>query len=223
MAKDGKSFQELPSEIFNLDGPSGNLLRILKNNLCFAMGDDLRYLEVGVEKGVGVTSSLYGMKPLYSVGVDPYGNFEEVSEEFKGGETMHQFEGQNEICETAKKNFKDFDIQIDLKIRNCWNMEDEDFDQKFNFYLYDGPHDEDSQRWGLEKYYDRVDDEFVFCVDDWNVAHIREGTYKAIANMGLKIILEENFFTHKDTPQALGGCGNRNTWWNGYVVFVLRK
>ena len=93
---------------------------------------------------------------------------------------------------------------------------------KFNIYMYDGNHTDESHYRALSHYYNCLDDVFIYIVDDWNWEDVRNGTKNAIQNLNLRILYEKEIRLTGDnshTPQPLG----RNTWWNGIYVAILQK
>jgi len=62
---------------------------------------------------------------------------------------------------------------------------------KFNIYMYDGNHTEDSHYKALNHYYNCLDDIFIFIVDDWDWEKVRKGTKRAIDSLNLTILYEK--------------------------------
>jgi hypothetical protein len=86
---------------------------------------------------------------------------------------------------------------------------------KFNIYMYDGNHTNESHYKALLHYYDCLDDVFIFIVDDWNWKDIRDGTMDSIEKLNLKTLYEKEIYTP--------GNGTSETWWNGIYVAILQK
>jgi len=88
--------------------------------------------------------------------------------------------------------------------------------------MYDGNHTNDSHYMALLHYYDCLDDVFIFIVDDWNWDNVRDGTYKSIQQLQLKILYEKELrltWDNSHTNQPLA----KDTWWNGLYVAILQK
>ena len=98
--------------------------------------------------------------------------------------------------------------------RNCWNIETSSIG-RFNIYMYDGDHSEQSQYDALVRYYQALDDEFIFLVDDWNFNDVKVGTLRAMVDLKLNILFEKQINTESDDPN--------NDWHNGIGIFVLEK
>jgi hypothetical protein len=62
---------------------------------------------------------------------------------------------------------------------------------KFNIYMYDGNHSNESHYKALLHYYHCLDDIFIFIVDDWNWIDVRDGTINSIRKLNLKILYEK--------------------------------
>jgi len=199
MAQRGKS--KINDEILGLRGMTGKKTRHFYNNLLSI--DGIRYLEVGVWKGSSVCSAMYGNKANI-VCMDDFSEFEGPREEFLTN--FNKFKGDN------------FATFID---KNCFSVDLRTL-PKFNVFLYDGKHDYQSQYNALKHYYDKMDDVFIYVVDDWNWDDVRNGTYHVINDLGVKVLervviqlTDDN--TH--TPYDIAG----ETWWNGLFACVLQK
>lgn len=93
---------------------------------------------------------------------------------------------------------------------------------KFNIYMYDGNHSNESHYKALLHYYKCLDDVFIFIVDDWNCYDVRDGTKKSIEQLNLKVLYEKEIRltwdeSHTAFPEAA------ETWWNGIYVAILEK
>jgi hypothetical protein len=93
---------------------------------------------------------------------------------------------------------------------------------KFDIYLFDGPHEEKDQYDGLHLALEALNDEFVFIVDDWNWAQVRQGTLNAIRDCNLKVLYAAEVRTTLDNTHAT--LANKDSdWHNGYYISVLAK
>jgi hypothetical protein len=93
---------------------------------------------------------------------------------------------------------------------------------KFNIYMYDGNHSNESHYKALLHYYNCLDDVFIFIVDDWNWSDVRNGTLNSIHRLNLKVLYEKEVRltwnnSHTPHPQS------RDTWWNGIYIAILQK
>ena len=100
----------------------------------------------------------------------------------------------------------------------------------FNVYLFDGPHDAIDQYKGLALAQPCLEDRFVFIVDDWNWARVRDGTLAAIAKCELSVLYAAAIRTtdNNGSPEHLLPIKDwrfvRNfDWHNGYFIAVLAK
>jgi len=193
---------KLPLEILEMEGMSGKKTRHFYNHLLNF--EDARYLEIGTWKGSSVCSAMYG-NSANVLCIDNWSEFGGPKAEF-----LHNFEkykGKNQASFLEQDCF-----QVDVaKLRN-----------KFNIFMYDGNHTRDSHYKALLHYYDCLDDEFIFIVDDWNWADVREGTYDAIKKLNIKILYEKEIrltWDNSDTLQPIA----TETWWNGIYIGVLQK
>jgi len=94
---------------------------------------------------------------------------------------------------------------------------------KFNIYMYDGCHTEESHYNALIYYYNCLDDVFIFIVDDWNWKCVRDGTINSIEKLNLKVLYEKEIRLTDDDSYTPDPIVRKNTWWNGIYVSILQK
>lgn len=207
---------KISDEILQLDGMTGKKTRHLYNNLLDM--EDARYLEIGTWKGSSLCAAMYGNRARvfamdnWSEFVDPNGYFisktgEKISENF--GDVKGEF----------LRNFYKFrgDNQADFIEHDCYTF-DVSILPKFNIYLFDGPHEEENHYNALVHYLSCMDDVFIYIVDDWNWKNVRDGTKRSFDRLGVEIIYEESIQLAEDDCTT-----EKETWWNGVYVAVLRK
>jgi hypothetical protein len=195
------NISKITDEIIAIDGMSGKKTRHFYNNLLNT--DDARYLEIGTWKGSSVCSAMCNNKAKV-ICIDNWSEFGGPKDEFLVN--FEKFKGENDATFIENDCYK-----IDISIL-----------PKFNIYMYDGNHTNDSHNNALLHYYDCLDDIFIFIVDDWNWEDVRNGTMKSIKKMNLKVLYEKEIRltwnnSHTDQPEA------RDTWWNGIYVSILQK
>jgi hypothetical protein len=99
----------------------------------------------------------------------------------------------------------------------CYNIDVSTL-SKFNIYMYDGNHTNESHYKALLHFYNCLDDVFIFIVDDWNWENVQNETIRSIENLNLKILYEKSIilpFDNSVVPEP--------TWWNGIYVAILQK
>ena len=195
------NISKITSEIISIEGMSGIKTRHFYNNLLNT--EDARYLEIGTWKGSSVCSAMCNNKAKV-VCIDNWSEFGGPKVEFLNN--FQKFIGDNDA------SFIEND---------CFNVDVLTL-PKFNIYMYDGNHTNESHYRALLHYYNCLDNIFIFVVDDWNWEDVRNGTRNSIQNLNLKILYEREIrltFDNSHTPQELG----RNTWWNGIYVAILKK
>jgi len=199
-------YSKINDKIIEMEGMTGLKTRHFYNNLLNF--DDARYLEIGTWKGSSVCSAMY-QNNADIVCIDNWSAFSgsewgDVKNTFLAN--INEFKGINNI------HFIESDcFQVDVSIL-----------PKFNIYLFDGDHSEESQYRALQYYYECLDDVFIFIVDDWNWNDVRNGTRKAIQDLNFKVLYEEEkrlTFNNEHTPPSEANA----TWWNGIYVSVLQK
>jgi hypothetical protein len=192
--------------IYELNSPSGRMGRALMSNLGDLLSNDLRYLEVGTERGTAYCCVMNGHTPKYSCVVDPWPN-DWLKPDFDA-------------------NIKRFVPhlrydQIDLILEDCFLVDPKRITSKINFYFYDAMHDQISQKRAYTHFDSVFDDVFLTVVDDWNDPQARDGTFEAFRELGYTILFERQIAT--EYWGQIGGAGNPNTYWNGLGVFLIQK
>ena len=192
---------KITQDIIEMDGMTGTKTRHFYNNLLSV--DYARYLEIGTWKGSSVCSAMYGNKAKV-VCIDNWSEFGGPKQEFLSN--FNKFKGENDAKFIESDCYK-----VDVKTL-----------PKFNIYMYDGNHAEDSHYKSLSHYYECLDDVFIFIVDDWNDVKVRNGTISAIEKLNLKVLYEKAIRLTSDnthTPIQEARVG----WWNGIYISVLKK
>ena len=190
-AEKGKS--KINQEIINLDGMCGIKARHLYNNL-INYGNELRYLEIGSWKGSSICSALFDNKNNNVLCIDNW-NVVGGKEDFL--KNLEKFKGNNEVS------------YIDTDYLN--NVPE--INSKFNIYVYDGDYLKDCNYKALVKYYNYLDDIFIYIKNDWNEEYVREETEEAIRKLKLNYIYKKEIIVEKSLEN----------WWNGMCIFILRK
>lgn len=192
---------KINNEILELDGMSGKKTRHFYNNL--VNFKDARYLEVGTWKGSSVCSAMFGNKSKI-VCIDDWSEFGGPKEDFLNN--FNKFKGDNDA------SFYEID---------CFSINPLDL-PKFNMYLFDGNHQEDSHFKAISHFLPCLDDIFIFIVDDWNWLDVRNGTRKSIEQNNLKVLYENEIkmtIDNSHTPREIA----HDTWWNGIFICILKK
>ena len=195
------NISKINDEIIKMQGMSGTKTRHFYNNLLNI--EDARYLEIGTWKGSSVCSAMYGNKAKV-ICIDNWSEFNGPKEEFL--QNFNKFKGENDA--TFIEN-------------DCFNVDVSSL-SKFNIYMYDGNHTNESHYKALIHYYNNLDDIFIFIVDDWNWKDVREGTKKSIELLNLKVLYEKEIrltFDESVTPEP----ELSQTWWNGIYIAILQK
>jgi hypothetical protein len=192
---------KITEEIKNIDGMTGLLTRHFYNNLLNM--PDARYLEIGTWKGSSVCSAMCGNKANV-ICIDNWSQFDGPKEEFLSN--FKKFKGDN-IASFIEDD--------------CFNVNISQL-PTFNIYMYDGEHSNSSHYKALCHYLNCMDNMFIYVVDDWNWADVRNGTKNAIEALNLKVLYDREIRMTWDeyhTPMDIA----RQTWWNGIYVAILQK
>ena len=190
-----------------IEGMTGIKTRHFYNNICSM--DNCRYLEVGSWKGSSICSALCN-NSISAVAIDNFQmSTQSSSELFKiCTSNINQVKGSNSI------NFFN---------ENCWNFDINKIkDYKFNVYMYDGNHEEESHFKALTYYISCLDNVFIYIVDDWTDKRVRDGTQRAIKHLDLKVkYIKEIRLTDNNTHTPVSVASK--DYWNGMAVYLLEK
>lgn len=192
---------KINKEILQIDGMTGIKTRHFYNNLLNM--EDARYLEIGTWKGSSVCSAMYE-NSANIVCIDNWSEFGGPKLEFLSN--FNKFKGKNNAMFIENDCFKVDITQL----------------PKFNIYMYDGDHSNESHYKALMHYYKCLDDIFIFIVDDWNWKAVRDGTLDSIKKLNLNILYEKEVrltWDDSHTPHKEA----QTTWWNGIYIAILQK
>jgi len=196
-----RSISNITDDIVAMDGMSGTKTRHFYNNLLHT--SDARYLEIGTWKGSSVCSAMCNNKANV-VCIDNWSEFGGPKDEFLIN--FEKFKGDNNATFIENDCYK-----VDVSTL-----------PKFNMYMYDGNHTNESHYKALLHYYDCMDDVFIFIVDDWNCKDVRDGTARSIEKLNLKVLYEKEIrLTLDNSHTPLHHA--RKTWWNGIYIAILQK
>lgn len=185
-----------------ISGMSGKKYRYLINKIASSL-EDARYLEIGSWKGSTLCSVLAN-NLIQATAIDNWSQFDGPREEF--------FDNVNK---TLKLDTKLTVLEQDFK--------SVDYSQlgQFNMYLFDGPHTAQDQYDGLMMAQPALDNHYLLVVDDWNWLSARQGTQKALGDLGLEV----SYITVKTTPDDSHphNHSENSDWHNGYFLAAVSK
>ena len=196
------NISKITNDIINMEGMSGKKTRNFYNNLLNT--EDARYLEIGTWKGSSVCSAMCGNKANV-ICIDNWSEFEGPKSEFLVN--FEKFKGENEATFIENDCYK-----VDVSTL-----------PKFNIYMYDGNHTNESHYNALLHYYSCLDDLFIFIVDDWNWKDVRDGTINSIQKLNLKVLYEKEIKTTNNDTHPEEGSTELKEWHNGIYVAILQK
>jgi hypothetical protein len=183
---------KLNTEVLELPSFSSAKIKHLLNNLgaISTCGG-----EVGTHKGAYAVAANFKNKLDYWV-CDNWSEFEQ------NGESKRIFYENMERYKVGAKVFEQDCFTVDLKQV-----------PKTDLYIYDGNHEYEPTRKGLTYFYEIMEEEFIYCVDDTKWQHIKEAVRDSIQECGLKIIYEQHLWDGKED----------GSWWNSFSIFLLKK
>lgn len=196
-----KRQSKLSSEAIRIPFLGSLQIRHLLNNL----GElSERYLEIGSHKGGSFNSAIYDNYNLkWGVAIDSF-----ESDRTEGETAEYQF-----LKNTL--HFMPQTMELRLLRSDCFKVDLNVLPKPFDFYLFDGSHDYDSQKKALTYYYPVLADECIVCIDDFSWEEVRNGTFDGIKECGFEILFEKELITN--------GSHDNESYWNGFYVALLKK
>ena len=195
--------QKLPPEIRYMPGMSGRKYRSLVNSLV-EITPDARYLEIGSWAGSTACSAMWG-NTVTATCIDDWSEFGGPKEAFHANVSYC-------LTDNIKFNF----------IENDFRIVDYSTIGKFNVYMFDGPHSEQDQYDGIFIAQPALDNDYYLIVDDWNVLQVREGTERAIKDLGLTVHARLDILSNQNNNHPVI-CRESSDWHNGYLIAVVSK
>jgi hypothetical protein len=193
----------------NLPGLTSEKVKHFINNLCEL--PDCKYLEAGVFQG-SIFAAAVEKNDLVATAID---NFSESSIiPMDSNVNINSEKGNNK--EIFLKNIKDLVLnkQVNIIDSNVFEADLNKITLKSNVIFMDIEHTYQSHYNFLNKFYEKIDNTFVYVVDDWNWLQVREATFKSIEDLKLKTLFKEEIFTKGE---------DKSDYWNGLGIFVLNK
>ncbi|MGD0664703.1 MAG: hypothetical protein ABSA17_03105 [Rhabdochlamydiaceae bacterium] len=195
-----KGVSKLSDAVLKIQGFSSPMVRHFLNNVCSMK--NTTYLEIGCFKGSTFVSAGYGNKDslLEMVGIDNWSGF--------GGPREAFYKNASLMEPGLSWNFFESD---------CFALDiTEIISHPINVYFYDGSHSSEHQKAAFTYYNPIFDDVFIAIVDDWNWSQVRSGTLDAFQELNYEILYKQEFFTNKNG-------GDKDDWWNGLLIAVIKK
>ena len=185
--------------VFNIQSMSTTEIKCLLNNICNIDG---KYLEIGSFQGGTFCSAISNNKDLVSMSIDNFCAFDHggVNKGILVDNINRIANTTRSVAQVSEDCFTQFDIVPD----------------GIDVYFYDGEHTDEDQEKALTYFVDKMSDNFVFIVDDYNGTGVQRGTALAIERLGGKIKVEKEW-------KFLTEGNGAPVWWNGIYVAVISK
>jgi hypothetical protein len=198
---------KITDRALSIDGMSGRKYRKFINNCARAVANP-RYLEVGVWRGSTLCSAIAGVDGVEAVAIDNFSYGGATPEDVYNNIALVKTESAKVLV--LDQPFEDFDFTAH---------------GKFNIYMYDGAHDEESQYQGIVRAKPALTETAIIIVDDWNKGSgggndVQDGTFRGFVDSGLEILYHISI----DTGITIGAGGGQNSEWHcGYGIFVVEN
>jgi len=194
---DDTTKNNLPPSVLGLEGMSGPKYRQFANHLIRNVRD-VRYLEIGIWHGSTSISAFYNNREniLKHWLIDNWCEFGGPKDSF-----LNNFQSILGYVPNAIE-------------KDCFDIKPSDYEiNDVNIYFYDGWHTEESQRKAVEHYASCLTNPAILMVDDYDWAHVKNGTQQGLESTGLKV----------EYKKEIVGNGNSTGWHNGCVIMVVSK
>lgn len=191
----------LKPEAFEVPFLGSLKIRALLNNLGAI---STHVMDIGCHKGGSLCSMLYGNSNIKTAtAIDSWASDETNEDKAYPvfDENVDRFLPTKTVCNVIASD--------------CWEVDLKDIDNKIDLYSYDAGHSESDQYRALEYYLPVLEDTFIYCCDDYGWPEVKSGTKKAINDLGLEVLFEQEFITNHDY--------DNDSWWDGYYVALLKK
>lgn len=162
------------------------------------------YLEIGVHLGSTFIPAMHNHMYARGTAIDAWNMFGDLEKQFK--QNVKTYLDARHI-RVIHGDFREVDL---AKVH-----------QPVNVYFYDGDHGMDCQYAALTVVRDVLAQQFVFVVDDFNWQEPRDGTYKAIRDLGYTI--EAEWYLPGPYNGVSPDGGENKEWWNGLFVGIIHK
>ena len=209
LTKSKNNESKISEKTKNLPGLTSEKVKHFINNLCEL--PDCKYLEAGVFQG-SIFAAAVERNDLVATAID---NFSESSiVPMDSNVNINSEKGNNK--EIFLRNIKDLVLnkQVNIIDSNVFEADLNKISLKSNVIFMDIEHTYESHYNFLNKFYEKIDNTFVYVVDDWNWLQVRDATFKSIEDLKLKTLFKEEIFTKGE---------DKNDYWNGLGIFVLNK
>ena len=186
---------KIDDRVLSLEGMSNRKVRHLLNNI--ASLKDCNYLEIGCHKGSTIVSALFKNQIKNHWEIDSFSD--PIKSEFIKNFTSILGYPPNLI----NKDYLSFNPIEDYVIKDV------------DVYFYDGEHTNKNQKTAISYYLNSMKNEFIYVCDDWFWWDVIQETKETIKELNLTVLYEKILPQNTDT--------NKDLWWNGVYVGVLKK
>jgi hypothetical protein len=195
---------KLTDFVLNMSGMSGRKYRSLINTLVEGVPAP-RYLEVGSWAG-STASAVMWKNAVDVVCIDNWSQF---------GGPKDAFLVNTNLAANEKTTMTL--IESDFRAVQWGAL------PKSNIYLFDGPHTEVDQYDGIVIAQPALEESYILVVDDYNWPTVRNGTLRAINDLGLTVECAIEIRTTQDDTHPQIAYQANSDWHNGYYFAVICK
>jgi hypothetical protein len=195
---------KLTDVVLNMTGMSGRKYRSLINTLVKGVPAP-KYLEVGSWAG-STASAVLWKNAVDVVCIDNWSQFGGPKDAFLENTAL-----------AGNENTRLMLVESDFRAVPWGTL------PKSNIYMFDGPHTEVDQYDGIVIAQPALEDTYILVVDDYNWPSVRNGTLRAINDLGLTVECAIEIRTTQDDTHPQIAYQANSDWHNGYFIAVIGK
>ncbi|MEY4343160.1 MAG: Acanthocystis turfacea chlorella virus 1 [Pseudomonadota bacterium] len=204
----------LPPAILQMVGMSTNKTRHLFNNLANTESK-INYLEIGTYRGATASSVLYN-NLVNAIIIDDFSQFQDLNLQNAKSPVPEDF--SRNVALTL--NFSNTNPTAKFYNKDCFSIDKKEiFNEKIDFYFYDGEHSYESQYKAYEYYNDILENKFLTVIDDFNdEVNVKGATLDAFKKLNYEILFHEELPAGKNSNSF-----DEEAYWNGLGIFLIQK
>lgn len=204
---------KLTSEVMEVPFLGSLKIRALLNNLGAI---SINYLEIGSHVGGSFCSAIYDNPLTFAVAIDSWESDNTTEDKAYPKFIENSFKFKHLL--TYSSIIKSDCFSVDLT-RSPFDVMPHT-GHKIDLYNFDAGHSYEEQRDALIYYKPVLEDEFIYCCDDWQYGRVKEGTLAGIEEGGYDVLFQQELLN----PEGYTEDQHLNDhWWRGYFIALLKK
>ena len=197
-----KNQSKITDDIISYTGYSGTKTRHFYNNICSL--PNANYLEIGTWYGSSSISAIY-KNNIHATFIDNWSEFNGNKDILIGALNLYKGDSTCTLIEGNSTTLNTSSLPM------------------FDIYLYDGGHTYHEHYTAITRYMNKLKNNCIIMIDDWNWDVVRSATMQAFADMNVKFLFSKEIILPEEERAGMPDHLGKNTWWNGIGIFVIDK